>query len=98
RVTGHRRQKNAAKRVAKRVAVATLERLHHHLGVERRRALHVDNARFQESVALHAESLNRNPVKLQAKPWGKARPLLGVELDDEAFVDVLAEFGTVGRT
>ena len=60
RVAGHRRQQHAPKRVAQRVAVAPLERLHHHLGVERRRALHIDDARFQESVALHAESLSES--------------------------------------
>src|SRR5665213_685987 len=37
--------------------VAALERLHHHLGVERRGALHIDDARFQQGVALHADPL-----------------------------------------
>jgi hypothetical protein len=43
--------------------------------VERRRALHIDDARFQESVALHAESLNRNPVKTSGEALGKSAPV-----------------------
>ena len=53
-VAGHRGEQHAPQRVAERVAVAALERLHNDLGVKRRRALHVDDARFQESIALHA--------------------------------------------
>ena len=49
---GHRGQQDAAQRVAERVAVAALERLHRHLGVERREVLHVDDAGLQEIVAL----------------------------------------------
>jgi len=60
RVAGHRGQQDAAQRVAQRVAVATLERLHHDLRVERRRGLDVDDARFQQSIALHAESLSES--------------------------------------
>jgi ABC-type Mn2+/Zn2+ transport system ATPase subunit len=54
RVAGHRRQEHAAQRVTQRVPVAALERLHHHLGMERRHALHVDDAGLQENIALHA--------------------------------------------
>src|SRR4029453_19397475 len=35
--------------------VPALERFHHHLGVERRHALHVDDARLQKNIGLHAE-------------------------------------------
>ena len=54
RVARHRRQQHAPQRVAQRMAVPALERLHHHLGVERRAGLHVDDARFQQDIALHA--------------------------------------------
>ncbi len=60
RVARHRGQQDAAQRVAQRVAVATLERLHHDLRVEGRRRLDVDDARFQQSIALHAESLSES--------------------------------------
>ena len=60
RVARHGRQQDAAKRIPQCMAVPTLERLHHHLRVERRRALYIDDARFQESVALHANSSRRN--------------------------------------
>jgi hypothetical protein len=42
------------------MAVAALERLHDHLGVEGRTALHIDNAWFQQDIALHAESLSKS--------------------------------------
>jgi hypothetical protein len=50
------------------MTVAALERLHHDLGVERRRTLHIDDARFQESIALHAESLRQIPSGLGQMP------------------------------
>ena len=53
RVAGHRGEQHPAQRVAQRVAVAALERLHRDLGVERRHVLDVDDAGLQESTALH---------------------------------------------
>ena len=70
RVAGHRRQQHAAKRVAERVAVAALERLHHDLGVERRRRLHIDDAGLQQNVALHAVPswVSENPKNCRVAP------------------------------
>ena len=51
--TRHRRQQDAAQRVAERVAVAALEWFHRDLGVERRNVLHVDDARLKKSAAGH---------------------------------------------
>ena len=45
---GHRGEQRAAQRVAERVAVAALERLHREPGVERRDVLDVDDARLQK--------------------------------------------------
>ena len=100
RVAGHRRQQHAAQRVAQRVAVAALERLHHHLGVERRHALHVDDARLQQNIALHAVPLWRIRDDIDARPApmrAVAHRLLRIQFDHQAFVDVLAELGAVRR-
>ena len=50
---GHRRKQNAAQRVTERMAVATLERLHHDLRVIGGDPLDVDDARFEKSTGLH---------------------------------------------
>src|SRR5947208_15052092 len=53
---------------------------------------------FKKALLCMRKSLKRNPGKPLA-PWGKkTRRLLRVKLDDETFVDVLTEFGTVRRT
>ena len=66
-VARHRRQQHAPKRVAERVAVPALERLHDHLRVERRGRLDVDDARFQQNIALHAEPSSESQT---GKPGG----------------------------
>ena len=53
RVARHRGQQHAAQRVAERVAVAALERLHRHLGVRRGEVLHIDDARLEKSGLGH---------------------------------------------
>jgi hypothetical protein len=55
-VAGHRREQDAAQRIAQRVPVAALEGLHDHLRVRGRKVLDVDDAGLQESrgVALHS--------------------------------------------
>src|SRR5216683_5804263 len=56
RVARHRGEQDASERVAQRVAVAALERLHDHLRVRGRDVLDVDDAGFQEirGGALHS--------------------------------------------
>jgi hypothetical protein len=58
-IAGHRGEQDAAKRVAERVAVAALERLHDHLRVRRRKVLDVDDPGLQEirGIALHSRYL-----------------------------------------
>ena len=48
RKAGHRGQQHPAQSVAQRVAIAALERLHGHLGVEGGDRLNVDDARLQK--------------------------------------------------
>src|SRR5512145_2515997 len=80
--------------------VPALERLHDDLRVERRHALHVDDARLQKDIALHAWKTSGGRRRLQAACAAQPSPLglLAIEFDDEALVDVLAEFGPLGRT
>src|SRR2546425_529848 len=51
--SGHRRKKDSAQRIAERMAIPALERLHHDFGMIRGNALDVDEARFQKSTGLH---------------------------------------------
>ena len=53
RVAGHGGQQHAAQRVAERVAVAALERLHRHPGVVRGQVLNVNNTRLEKSRLRH---------------------------------------------
>src|SRR5206468_12935623 len=94
----HGRQQHTTKGVAQCMTVATLERLHHHFGVEGRRTLDIDNARFQESIALHANSSRRNSDGYRPGSWQSALRLLRLNLDDQPLVDVLAELGAIGRS
>ena len=57
RVARHRRQQHATKRVAKRVAVATLKRLHHNASAGWTGGLNLNVARFQKSSTLHTRPL-----------------------------------------
>ncbi len=52
RVADHRRQQNAAQRVAQRVAVAALERLERDFGAVAAERLHIDGFGFQQ-IGLH---------------------------------------------
>ncbi len=52
REAGHRGQQHPAQRVAQRMAIAALERLHRHFRMERRDGLHIDDSRLQKA-ALH---------------------------------------------
>src|SRR6266542_11122 len=74
-VARHRRQQNAPQRVAERVAVPALERLHDHLRVERRTGLDVDDARFQKNVALHKTSDVNAPAPGAPRTGRIVRPL-----------------------
>ncbi|MDT4814100.1 hypothetical protein FQZ97_471000 [compost metagenome] len=53
RVAGHRRQQDAAQGVAQRMTVATLERLHHDLGMVRADRFDFNGARLQETLSGH---------------------------------------------
>jgi hypothetical protein len=55
RVADHRRQQHAAQRVAERVAVAALERLHRDLGAVAAERLDVDGLGLQQ-IGLHERS------------------------------------------
>ncbi len=56
RINRQRGQQDATQRIAQGVTVAAFERLHHNLGLHGRNALHVDDAGFQKSTALHGPS------------------------------------------
>jgi len=53
RVADHRGQQDATQCIAQGMAITALERLHDHLGLHGRNALHVDDAGFQKSTTLH---------------------------------------------
>src|SRR3954452_21605671 len=53
RVARHRGEQHATQRVAQRVAIAPLERLHRHARVVRREILDVDNTRLEKSGLRH---------------------------------------------
>ena len=56
RVAGHRGKQNTPQGIAQGVTVAAFKRLHHNPGLYRRQALHINDARFQKSSALHVLS------------------------------------------
>src|SRR5690349_866740 len=53
RVARHGGEQHATQRVAQRVAITALERLHRHPGVIGRQVLYVDDARLQKSRLRH---------------------------------------------
>ena len=65
------------------MAKAAFERLHDDFGLYGRNALHVDDAGFQKSTALHGEF----PVPV----------LLRIKFDDEAFVQRRGQLGPLGN-
>src|SRR5690606_441282 len=84
RVAGKRRQEDAPQRIPQRMAKAALERLHRHPRLNRRGALDVDDARFQQYIALHQHFLGTRR--------GSDPRLTGVQFHDQAFVDRCRQF------
>ena len=109
RIADHRRQQHAAQRVAQRVAVAALKRLHHDFGMTGAERFDFNNTGFQQTV-LHGMSFSIPSARYTDKADGnrgqyaklcprdqngQKSKLTRIQFDDQRFVDVVGDFVTV---